>query len=107
VITAVLGYTGTLDPKTMEATVRDFGIVRHDFDPKTSTVRLYLPRDLVASEVLVNLRVKDAQSGQMLVYNWHFNYEPAGTGPSHPPIPSAPLTSAVATPASSPGDGRP
>ena len=49
VITAVLGYAGTIDPKSIETSVRDFGDVRHDFDPKTNTVRLYLPRDLIAA----------------------------------------------------------
>jgi peptidoglycan/xylan/chitin deacetylase (PgdA/CDA1 family) len=91
VITAVLGYAGTIDPKSIETDVRDFGMVRHDFDPKTSTVRLYLQRDLIQPVVIVNIRVKDAETGQVMVANWHFNYEPAGaTAPAqvHPPIPA-------------------
>ena len=86
VITAVLGYEGTLDPNAIETTVRDFGIVRHDFDPKTSIVRLYLPRDLVQPVNIVNIRVKDAQTGQIMVANWHFNYEPGTAAVVHPPI---------------------
>jgi len=89
VITATLGYAGTLDPKSIETQVRDFGDVRHDFDPQTNTLRLYLPRDLIASVVLVNIRVKDASTGQYMVANWHFNYEP-GANAVHPPI--APTT---------------
>ena len=87
VITAVLGYAGNLDPNSIETEVRDFGLVKHDFDPKTSTIRLYLPRDLVQPVNLVNIRVKDAQSGKIMVANWHFNYEPAGgSAVAHPPI---------------------
>jgi peptidoglycan/xylan/chitin deacetylase (PgdA/CDA1 family) len=93
VITARLGYAGTLDPKSIETSVRDFGDVRHDFDPLTNTLRLYLPRDLIQSVALVNIRVKDAATGQWMVANWHFNYEPAGGAmPIHPPI--APATNA-------------
>lgn len=90
VITAILGYAGNLDPNSIETEVRDFGIVRHDFDPKTSTVRLYLPRDLIQPVVIVNIRVKDAETGQVMVANWHFNYEPGGaatnSAAAHPPI---------------------
>lgn len=106
VITATLGYAGTLDPKEIETSVRDFGVVRHDFDPKTNTVRLYLPRDLISPVVLVNIRVKDAATGQVMVSNWHFNYEAAsGTG-THAPIASpatnAPSASTNAAPAIKP-----
>jgi len=87
VITAVLGYAGNLDPKTISADVRDFGEVRHDFDPKTSTIRLYLPRDLIDSVVVVNIRAKDA--GQTMIASWRFNYAPAAPSAAHPPIPSA------------------
>jgi len=98
VITARLGYAGTLDPKSIETSVRDFGTVRHDFDPQTNTLRLYLPRDLIQAVALVNIRVKDASTGEWMVANWHFNYEPAGaTVPVHPPI--APATN---TPSASP-----
>jgi len=88
VITAVLGYEGNLDPKSIETDVRDYGAVHHDFDPKTSTVRLYLPRDLIQAVNVVNIRVKDAESGQTMVANWHFNYEPAGAAAAatHEPI---------------------
>jgi peptidoglycan/xylan/chitin deacetylase (PgdA/CDA1 family) len=86
VITAVLGFNG--DPKTIETEVRDYGVVKHDFDPATSTIRLYLPRPLIQPEVLVSIRARDVQSGQIMVANWTFNYEPApGTPqPAHPPI---------------------
>jgi peptidoglycan/xylan/chitin deacetylase (PgdA/CDA1 family) len=97
VITAVLGFTG--DPASITTEVRDFGIVRHDFDPQTSTVRLYLPRDLIQPEVLVSIHAKDSQSGQTMVANWHFNYEPSGAAPipAHEPIPSATTNSAPST----------
>jgi peptidoglycan/xylan/chitin deacetylase (PgdA/CDA1 family) len=95
VITAVLDFTGNLDPKSIETDVRDYGVVRHDFDPKTSTLRLYLPRDLIQSQVLVSIHVRDAQSGQMMVANWHFNYEAAPAVPAvHQPISSGPATNA-------------
>jgi peptidoglycan/xylan/chitin deacetylase (PgdA/CDA1 family) len=102
VITATLGYAGTLDPKSIETSVRDFGDVRHDFDPQTNTIRLYLPRDLIAPVVLVNIRVKDASTGQVMVANWHFNYEP-GTPASpttHAPIAPAPPATPPTTSAS-------
>ncbi len=100
VITAVLGYTGNLDAKSLETDVRDYGAVPHDFDPKTSTVRLHLPRDLIQSEVLVNIRIRDAQSGQMMVANWHFNYEPAGGAPApvHQPIGEGPVPAGETAP---------
>ena len=86
VITAVLGFNG--DPKTIETEVRDYGIVKHDFDPATSTIRLYLPRPLIQPEVLVSIHARDTQSGQTMVANWTFNYEPAAGAPppAHPPI---------------------
>ncbi len=106
VISAVLGYSGKIDPKSIETVVRDFGEVRHDFDPATLTLRLYLPRDLVRSPVLVNLRMRDAETNGVLVANWFFNYEPTTGEVSHPPIgtvpsavPAAPVI--PATPAAS------
>ena len=98
VITAVLGYAGTLDPNSIETEVRDYGVVKHDFDSKTSTIRLYLPRDLIQPVNLVNIRVKDAQSGQVMVANWHFNYAPAGgTAATHPPIATTTNAASVVT----------
>jgi peptidoglycan/xylan/chitin deacetylase (PgdA/CDA1 family) len=95
IITAVLGYDGNLDPKSIETEVRDYGAVHHDYDPKTSTIRLYLPRDLVQSTVVVNIRVKDADTGQVMVANWHFNYEPDTVANAiHPPI-APPTTNAA------------
>ncbi len=47
VISAVLNYAGHLDPKSIEANVKGFGTVPTDYDDKTSTVRLYLQRDLI------------------------------------------------------------
>jgi len=97
VITAVLDSLSAskLDPQSLETSVRDFGTVRHDFDPQTNTVRLYLPRDLIQPVVLVNIRVKDATTGQVLVANWHFNYEPGNGASSHQPI--APATTPATT----------
>jgi peptidoglycan/xylan/chitin deacetylase (PgdA/CDA1 family) len=99
VITAVLGYAGTLDPKSIETDVRDFGAVRHDFDPKTSTVRLYLPRDLIQPVNIVNIRVKDTETGQVMVANWHFNFDPAtALTATHPPITSTNAAPSTNTP---------
>jgi peptidoglycan/xylan/chitin deacetylase (PgdA/CDA1 family) len=106
VITAVLGFNG--DPKTIETDVRDYGMVKHDFDPATSTIRIYLPRPLIQPVVIVSIRARDVQSGQSMVANWHFNYEPAAGAPlpAHPPITgksstdageSAPMASPAAT----------
>jgi hypothetical protein len=63
-------------------------VVKHDFDPATSTIRLYLPRPLIQPEVLISIRARDVQSGQIMVANWTFNYEPAAGAPlpAHPPI---------------------
>jgi peptidoglycan/xylan/chitin deacetylase (PgdA/CDA1 family) len=99
VITATLGYAGTLDPASIETSVRDFGDVRHDFDPKTNTIRIYLPRDLIQSVVLVNIRVKDAATGQFMVADWRFNYEPAGgeAAASHAPIVPTTTTPSAST----------
>jgi peptidoglycan/xylan/chitin deacetylase (PgdA/CDA1 family) len=105
VITAVLGFNG--DPKTIETEVRDQGIVRHDFDPATSTIRIYLTRPLIQPEVLVSIHAREAQTGQTMVANWTFNYEPAAGAPTPAHQPIAPGTgetgaapaSAAATPA--------
>lgn len=92
VISAVLNFAGTLDPKSIEVEVRDYGRVPFDFDPKTSTIRLYLQRDLVQPVVLVSIHARDAKSGQMMVANWHFNYESAGA-PANTATPLTPATS--------------
>jgi hypothetical protein len=60
--------------------------VRHDFDPQTNTVRIYMPRDLIQPVVPVNIRVKDAASGQTMVARWHFNYEADAAAAVHTPI---------------------
>jgi peptidoglycan/xylan/chitin deacetylase (PgdA/CDA1 family) len=106
VITAVLTPLGAskIDPQSIETSVRDFGDVRHDFDPQTNTLRLYLPRDLIQPVALVNIRVKDAATGQIMVANWHFNYEPDGAvAPAiHPPIAPATNPPAASTKAPAP-----
>jgi peptidoglycan/xylan/chitin deacetylase (PgdA/CDA1 family) len=89
IISAVLGYAGTIDPKSIVAEVRDMGEVRYDFDPKTLMLRLYLPRDLIDSVVVVNVHAKDAVSGQTMMASWRFNYQSAASGVTHPPIASA------------------
>jgi peptidoglycan/xylan/chitin deacetylase (PgdA/CDA1 family) len=86
VISAVLGYAGTIDPKSIVAEVRDMGEVRFDFDPKTLALRLYLPRDLIDSVVVINVHAKDATTGQTMMASWRFNYQSAATGATHPPI---------------------
>ena len=93
VITAVLDFHG--DPATLETDVRDFGTVKHDFDPGTSTLRLYLPHPLVQPDVVVNIRQKDPQTGVVKVANWEFNYEAAGSpAVVHPPIEPGPVVPA-------------
>ncbi len=98
VISAVLGFPGTLDPKSITTSVYDME-VRHDFDPQTNTVRIYMPRDLVQTVVPVNIRVKDAASGQTMVARWHFNYAPDAAATGHTPIaPAAGTNTPVPTP---------
>jgi len=92
VISAVLNYAGHLDPKSIEATVKGFGTVPTDYDDKTSTVRLYLQRDLIQPVVNVTIHVKDADAHQTLVTNWQFNYEVPSTA-----VPPAPSTTGTAT----------
>jgi peptidoglycan/xylan/chitin deacetylase (PgdA/CDA1 family) len=87
VITAVLGFNGS--PASLETEVDGLGVA-HDFDPQTSTVRLYLARDLIQPENMVSIRAKDAQSGQTMAANWHFNYEPAEGSVAPVSGPSAP-----------------
>ncbi len=84
-ISATLDFAGQLDPKSIQATVKNYGPVPTDFDDKTSTVRLYLPRDLIAPVVDVSIHARDAQTHQTMVANWQFNYE-AGTSPSPAPV---------------------
>jgi peptidoglycan/xylan/chitin deacetylase (PgdA/CDA1 family) len=96
VISAVLGYAGTIDPKSIVAEVRDMGEVRFDFDPKTLMLRLYLPRDLIDSVVVINVHAKDATSGQTMMASWRFNYQSAAAGVTHAPI-AATTTNAPGT----------
>jgi hypothetical protein len=129
VITAVLTQMSAdkLDPASLETQVRDMGIVKHDFDPGTNTVRIYLPRPLIQPVVLVNIRVRDAQTGQIMVANWQFNYEPSAGAAPHAPIssgiaptatqtvpapaapttPATPPTTATASPAPAPAPALP
>jgi peptidoglycan/xylan/chitin deacetylase (PgdA/CDA1 family) len=80
VISATLDFQGQLDPKSIEATVKGYGPVPVDFDAKTSTVRLYLQRDLIEPAVNVTIHIKDAQTKQTMVASWQFNYDaPAST----------------------------
>ncbi|HEX4138915.1 MAG TPA: polysaccharide deacetylase family protein [Candidatus Methylacidiphilales bacterium] len=103
VITAVLTDLDAdkLDPASLETQVRDMGVVKHDFDPATNTVRIYLPRPLIQHDEFVNIRVKDAKTGQIMVANWSFNYEPGAGAVVHAPIPtSAPAPEPAPSPAS-------
>jgi hypothetical protein len=86
VISATLDFQGQLDPKSIEASVKGYGPVPVDFDDKTSTVRLYLQRDLIQPVVNVTIHVKDAQTKQTMVANWQFNYEVAASTPAAPTI---------------------
>jgi peptidoglycan/xylan/chitin deacetylase (PgdA/CDA1 family) len=84
VISATLDFDGQLDPKSIEASVKGYGSVPIDFDDKTSTVRLYLQRDLIQPVVDVSIRAKDAQTKQTMVANWQFNYEAAAANGTVP-----------------------
>jgi peptidoglycan/xylan/chitin deacetylase (PgdA/CDA1 family) len=90
VITAVLTDLSAdkLDPASLETQIRDMGVVKHDFDPATNTLRIYLPRPLIQHEEFVNIRVRDAKTGQIMVANWSFNYEPGAGAVVHAPIPT-------------------
>ena len=103
VITAVLTDLSAdkLDPASLETQVRDMGVVKHDFDPATNTLRIYLPRPLIQHEEFVNIRVRDAKTGQVMVANWSFNYEPGAGAAVHAPITtSAPAPAPAPAPAS-------
>jgi peptidoglycan/xylan/chitin deacetylase (PgdA/CDA1 family) len=91
VITAVLSEMSadSLDPTSLVTQVRDMDVVKHDFDPATNTVRIYLPRPLVQPVEFVNIRVRDAKTGAIMVANWSFNYDPGAGATIHPPIPSS------------------
>jgi peptidoglycan/xylan/chitin deacetylase (PgdA/CDA1 family) len=95
-ISAVLGYEGTINPASIVAEVRDMGDVRYDFDPKTLVLRLYLPRDLIDSVVVINVHAKDATTGQTMMASWRFNYQSTAPGVTHQPI-AADTTNATGT----------
>jgi len=99
VISAVLGYAGTIDPKSIVAEVRDMGEVRFDFDPKSLMLRLYLPRDLIDSVVVINVHAKDASTGQTMMASWRFNYQSAAAGTTHAPIAAGTTNAAGTAPA--------
>ena len=83
-ISATRDFAGQLDPKSIQASVKGYGAVPSDFDDKTSTVRLYLPRDLIAPVADVSIHARDAQTHQTMVANWQFNYAP-GNAPTPAP----------------------
>ncbi len=74
-ISTVLGYAGTLDPKSVEAEVLGMGLVPCDFNPATQVVRIYLQRDLAQNMVHVKIHAIDAQSHQHFSASWFFYYE--------------------------------
>jgi peptidoglycan/xylan/chitin deacetylase (PgdA/CDA1 family) len=86
IISAVLGYEGTINPASISTEVRDMGEVRNDFDPRTGTIRIYLPHDLIESAIVIDVRAKDARTGQTMVASWRFNYQPTAAGAAHAPI---------------------
>jgi peptidoglycan/xylan/chitin deacetylase (PgdA/CDA1 family) len=94
VISATLDFQGQLDPRSIQASVKSYGAVPTDFDDKTSTVRLYLQRDLVQPVVDVSIHARDARTKQTMVANWQFNYE-AGTAPVPAPAAGAGGSSAM------------
>ena len=106
VISAALGYDGNINPKSIVAEVSNMGEVKFDFDPKSLTLRLYLPRDLIDPAVKVNIYAKDADTGKTMVASWRFNYQPtaasvhapigtnaptATPAPAHPAVPLVPV----------------
>jgi peptidoglycan/xylan/chitin deacetylase (PgdA/CDA1 family) len=95
IISGVLVYSGTIRADSLVTQVLGMGEVRHDFDPKSATLRLYLPRDLINPVVDVNIHAKDATTGQTMAASWRFNYQATAAGVAHAPIGGAP----VATPA--------
>jgi peptidoglycan/xylan/chitin deacetylase (PgdA/CDA1 family) len=99
VISAALGYDGNINPKSIVAEVSNMGEVKFDFDPKTLTLRLYLPRDLIDPAVKVNIYAKDADTGKTMVASWRFNYQPTAAS-VHAPIGT---NAATATPPSTNG----
>ncbi len=103
VITAVLEPMSAdrIDPRSITTSVYGFD-VRHDFDPQTNTVRLYLQRDLIQQAVLVSIRVKDAVTGQVMVANWHFNYTPQANALNGTHQPIAPATNSSSPSSKSP-----
>jgi peptidoglycan/xylan/chitin deacetylase (PgdA/CDA1 family) len=88
-ISATLDFAGQLDPKSIQAIVKGYGPVPSDFDDKTDTVRLYLPRDLIAPVADVSIHAKDAQTHQTMVANWQFNYAPGNAPAPAPTISSS------------------
>jgi len=85
VISASLGYAGTINPASIVAEVSNMGEVKYDFDPKALTLRLYLPRDLIDPAVKINIYAKDADTGKTMVASWRFNYQPTAAS-VHAPI---------------------
>jgi hypothetical protein len=85
-ISATLDFAGQLDPKSIQASVKGYGPVPSDFDDKTSTVRIYLQRNLIQPAVNVSIRAKDAQTRQTMVANWQFNYDASNLQPVAPAI---------------------
>jgi peptidoglycan/xylan/chitin deacetylase (PgdA/CDA1 family) len=97
VITATLRYAGDIKIDSISAEVSNMGYVKSDFDPKSSVLRLYLPRDLVAQTIVIDVHAKDADSGHTLAANWRFDYHPTAAGVLHQPIGAAGATNANAT----------
>jgi hypothetical protein len=103
VITATLRYAGDIKTDSITAEVSNMGYVKSDFDPKSSVLRLYLPRDLVSQTVLVDVHAKDADSGHTLAASWRFLYQPTAAGVLHQPIGTAGATNANAAVGAAPG----
>jgi peptidoglycan/xylan/chitin deacetylase (PgdA/CDA1 family) len=99
VITATLRYAGEIKVDSISAEISNMGFVKTDFDPRTSALRLYLPRDLVAQTILVDVHAKDADSGHTLAASWRFDYHPTADGVLHQPIGTAPAAHAASSPA--------
>jgi peptidoglycan/xylan/chitin deacetylase (PgdA/CDA1 family) len=78
-ISVVLGYAGTIDPKSVIAEIDGMGKVPADFDPATQVVRIYLQRDLTQRVIHIKVHARDQQSQEPCSASWYFYYD-KGTG---------------------------
>lgn len=91
-ISAILTYAGQLKPSSISADVKEEGGVRCDFDAPSSTVRVYLLKDLLRPGLVsVTIHAEDAQTSQHVSTRWQFDYEPV----AKPPVVPAPINARI------------